>query len=38
MKEIKYRAVIKWLEKTADELKKEDKNVFAKTYTARLMK
>lgn len=39
MKSVTYRRLVDWLEKQVKEFKKaDDKKIYAKTYTARLMK
>lgn len=39
MKSVTYRRMVEWLERITKEMKKaDDKKIFAKTYTARLMK
>lgn len=39
MKSVTYRRLVQWLEKQVKEFKNaDDKNIYAKRYTARLMK
>lgn len=39
MKSVTYRRLVEWLEKQVKEFKKaDDKKIYAKIYTARLMK
>ncbi len=39
MKKVEYQRLIKWLEKTAKNLKEEnDQKIYSKTFTERLMK